>query len=981
MNKKLNGMSQKTKRQSGFTLVEAVLSVAILLTSFLALGMFTNSSIAMDQKFKAQNNLLSIRIDLISHLSNPRIWAKMVTESGPGNNASLECLRTGAACATTEEELVVTRDDGTSLANVTASTEGFTADGGACNTFSTTSTDTANPCQYQYRVTWKPICPVAGPCQRPQVNTKVSLVSNVPTEGKSIVSQTSSVSVTIEQTFGFPAFARRATAYANSSIYFPTETSTYIMPLTSVTSVNDIEIPAFSTPIKSSAGGTVDWVFSKKIHYTPKPGFYGLDTFTYEFRDVVTSRVSRGTVAVRVMTPYTWTGFAGAWDSSSTNIRNFCGKVIFGWCDGATFPVPGPDEAGVHYVFNANCDHCDATLESPDSNPLVINSVEMDATYQGTVKLVTAAQIKESRGPWHKPVNLLIKGGTFDASASPRLDVYAADRGLAYTPPPLEDYAVKVTGAGILKAPAALVVQGSFYTDTWTNFSHQNGITYLYGIANRPSSIYSPTVVFHKLYFGSPDPAFRPPAGTESGYDLSSDLVVVNDLGYYPLGSEDFRISNGKNPGSNNYINYRPTLRFKGDLYIGGSGGSRCTASGPNSCLPPYFMVAGGQDQTIHGVDASTFTDDRASMAVLPTLPSLAFQKVGGFATMNGAIPISGNFVALALPDGYDFSSSKLMFNNKSCLESLFITGPATEYGDIYDMRSGCASGLNLGASNINVHGNYYHYAMDDAEVYGSGPRSAHVKLDRDFVIDGQYGTTTLANAAEVEFVGTAAQEIRRPYNRGVSTLHWKINNTSGPVTMAGDIGTVADVEVTAGNLVAAPSSKLFIPPHANATKTVLRAPATVFETLQIAHETELASDISAKDLVLGTAASTSGLDTKTYQVAVLNDLTLVKDPNVRTNKIVFSGTNLQNFSFADPTYGATFANTNVLIDKASGNVSYSGSGQLGRVCVKTMGLILDPTSTLNGSSFESWSAGYFTPTTATYGFGSFDTSASSCSF
>lgn len=957
-----------TKANAGFTLVEVLVSSAILATSLLALSGFNNSVLNLDRSLKTRNNILQVKSGIISTLSNQKSWLATVDASGEKTssdpskkiNPELACIRNSQPCQTGDHPLTILDQNGDTFLDADNQHAGFTRDGVACNAYG--NTDPSNTCLYKLNVTWSPICPATGSCIRPQVSIRIQLESTDTTPGAVSTLQAQmnmQMMMLVPQILGGSPVVKRVSTYTNSTLFYEADSPIIIQPLSAVASSNPIQIVSFATKT-SQAGGTVTFLNSKQMRYEPMAGYYGVDFFTYTVRDIITQRTTRGTVAIRVMTPFTWTGLAGGGDLNSSNQKNFCGKVVNGICDSETFPG-GPSGGDVHIVFNNTCTNCNSFLNygfyGSSSNGFVANSLEMANTYSGTVRLDSNGTFANSRGTWKKPVNVLIEGGTLDASRSNRVNILASDRGWGYKPPVQEDYALKIQGQGSLISPRDLAVEGAFFAQGSHNFSHYDGNVYLFGIWDRNSLIYAPGVEFYNLNFGSNSSTMN--YGSHTGYQISSDLIVTNTAGIFPDGGSD-DIANGPDVNSWTYSPTPPKITVAQDLLLQGKGGgAHCDGGAPNSCLGPIFEMAGTGDQNIFG-PVLTGDISIANLGEISTAPSIHIRKPSGNLVMAGPIAIRKEFRVHQIAD-YDFMDSQLIFNNTSCGESVFSSGPATEYNDFYEMMSSCTGRLNLLSSQFNVRGNYYHLSSNSSHVYGDSLKSAKVNLYGNFVIDGNHDHDHLNRAAVVEFVGTGNQHIVRASSSdsSVSTMHWHVNKPSGTLFLDGRVGTMADLIVLSGNLQASPGSTFYTRAHGtNSYKTVLNAPGTVFENIEVGHALELASNISTQNLKIGSSNSFSGLKTLTFNLSVLKNLTMVKDFGT-TNKILLAGNQNQDFTFESSGTESTFRSYEIDINKSGGTVNFTGSGRLEKVCVRTPAFVMNSSSYLHSDYFAADAANF----------------------
>ncbi len=1004
----------KTK-QSGFTLVETLLSAALLSMSVLTLATFSNSAAELDRKFKTRSNLLQVRTEIVAALSNPDNWADTVEKAGTsvavagvsggtgtttaGNvaiksdsstyvklNPDLVCVRDNTACTSGHYPLTLLREDGTVLIDSTNLKAGFTREGVACNTYGDATEN--NKCIFRYTVTWAPTCPKVGACIRPQITTQTTLSS---TESDSVAAVAAletqmnmQMNMLIEQPISLPPVARSQSATTNSSVEYPADTVINVNPLTAVTSKHEIELVPFDDR-GSANGGTVHYISPTQVSYKPKDGFYGVDFFSYKVRDIATQKTARGTITVKVMTPFTWTGLAGAAQKGSSLDKNFCGKVVNGVCDGKTFPASGWG-LGYHYnlVFNNTCTNCEAVLDgvtgaARNGVDMYLGSIELAKTFSGKVSVAKTLAFGTMQGPWRKAENVLVEGGTFDVSGINTVYIYAGDRGWMYFPPESEDYALKIKGAGRFISPKNLYVNGAFYAENANNFVHNDGSVYLLGIWARNQTIYAPNTEFFNLNFGwyqSWAGGGLAPAWSY-GYAVSSNLNVKNNAGIWPGGQSDSKVTNGKDPFTWQYSATMPVVSVKGNLIFGGRGGSHCDFNGANSCQGPIFEMNGATDQLIQGLPVNGLTTyagltapiggygggpkitgpgpiNLANLNDWATAPSIRINKTTGKITMDGAVAIRKTFEVASVAT-YDFSHSALIFNNTSCGDSTFSPGPATDYNDVYEMMAGCSARLNLGSNTINVFGNYAHYASGGSHLYGDSMRSAKIRLYGDFKIDGFHDHDLLMRAVEVQFVGPGDQFVMNMNAAGVPAMsaHMLVNKATGTVYLQGTVATMADLNVASGTLAATPGSTFRIHQHGvGLSKSVITAPNTTFENLEIFHVTELGSDIKAKNLTIGTTTSGGGLNSLGRTITVQNDLTLTRSHG-NVNKIVMGGAGAQKITFTDPALGLGFTTYNIDIRKPAGapSVSYFGTGRINNLCSGSPLLNMDPASSLTMSA------------------------------
>lgn len=939
------------KDKRGFSFVEVMFVSVIISVSALTLAIFTNSATEIDKKFKTRSSLLQVRSELVSYLSKQDMWALTVAGADATHNPELMCIRNSTACAAGSFPLTLLRKDGGVLINTANPSAGFTRDGVPCSTYGI-GDPASNACAFRYEVMWTPICPSSGACVRPQVTIKIGLESTSTDMSMSMSAMNVQMDMLIDQPPAMPALVRNQTKVTNSQIIYPSESSIVINPLTSATSHNPVELVPFATK-PSQRGGQVVYLSPTQVRYTPKADFYGIDYFPFSVRDMSTNKVSRATISVKVMTPYTWVG--GAANSRSSSIENFCGKVVSGACDKTTFPAASSTSQHAHLIFNNTCSgSCNAELDTmvgyagPASYPFIANSIELDSTYSGTVRLLNSARIGNEVGPWVKPVNVDIRGGTFDARGIASVQISAATRGTA--PTPQEDYALRVRDSGRYLSPNSLELIGALYLAGPANFTHESGTIIYRNSPTRNLLFYAPGVTFNRLDLGSSDPA----SAAFGGIEIGAGFTLIGQLGIYPKSVNDV-VANGVDPSTWSYSATPATIVANGNVTLGGTqGGSRCTGAAPRCSAAPYIELSGTGDQTLSGPMTWVSFASGAATANIPTLSSVRINKTSGNLTVSGNIAVRNNFEIASIAAS-NFSASRLLFNSQSCGESIFsltadpTTNAGITFGEVYEAMGTCAAHLNLKSYRFNI-GTYYHFSDANSYLHGDSLKSANILLRGDLVVDGVRSNTLLDRAVEIEFTGANPSRIRKSNNNyaSVITAHLTNNKSSGVLThLDGTIGTIADLIDNSGTLTASAGSVFYTYPHGNnAYRTTLKAPSTVFETVEIGHGTDLASDIQTKHLTVGAASSFSGLNNQGFVITVTGDLTLTKSFGA-LNRILITGAALQTFRFTDPALGMGFDTYDVSITKDNLHVAYQGTGRIRNLCFLTPVMKMDATSSL----------------------------------
>ena len=948
--------SLSIQSNSGFSLVEVMMSSLIMVFSIGVMGSFSINYSNLNRTATTKSKILQVKTSILIKLADKKSWNQtllLANTINPTNqelhiNPELSCVRDLTACTPGQYNLTVLNQDGSIFWDNFNSTSGFTRDGAICSSFG--ATNDSNFCNYKFNTSWSPICPASGPCVRPQIKVQIQLMTDQRAVASSDVTATAlpiaQTNVLMVQPIFSPQVARNFSTYSNSSMYYAN--NLILNPLNFVTSPYPTELVPF-TSSSSQFGGTINYISATQLSYTPAPGFYGIDTYTYTVRNKVTKQSARGTITVRVMTPYTWTGLAGVSDSTSSNLNNFCGKVVNGVCDGTTFPVSSYGTGNhVHMVFNDTCTQCNAILNGNTGPGVIAHTIEATSSYNGRITLTAGGTIVEGDGSWKKDVTLLISGGTFDASSSQNL-ILGNDKGWQYAPQIQKDYTLKIQGNGKFLSPANLSVQGGFYIQQASQFTHNNGNIFLSGSYTRNSNIYTPNVEFYNMTFGN-----------GYGIYISSNFKIKNNAIFNPTSMDD-KVTNGRDPVTWQWVVPAPKIAVEGNIILQGAGGSHCDGGGAGSCLGPMFELSGTGDQVIQGLNANGFQVNLANWNLLSNAPSIGINKTSGRTTMTGAVAVRRDFQILNIA-AYDFTASKLIFDATDCGYLTFSPGPATEFNDLYDMTSQCSSLLDYKTAQINVRGNYYHLSSGYQNLVGTTLRSANLKLFGNFYISGSHEPDYFNRFIQVEFVGTGDQHIARYPNADGSvpdtarcTVHWLINKPSGTLFLDGHINTKADIIVQSGTLVASPNSVLIISDDAwNGIMTYIKAPNTVFESIEVRSYLNLQANTFTKNLVVGQINPYyQHLTTGAYSMYVANDLTLNQSVNAGNyNKIVLNGSGDQSMIIPDAIAGNTLQDYDIDINKTGGTVNFSGTGRLHNICVRSPSFTMNSSSNLTVENF-----------------------------
>ncbi len=187
------------------------------------------------------------------------------------------------------------------------------------------------------------------------------------------------------------------------------------------------------------------------ISYTPNPLQTGADTFSYTLSDGVGGQIE-GSITVKIMTKYTWTGNGG--DNNWSNLDNWCGSInISGNCAGANIAPAATDDV----YFDSTCTtNCDSVIDTPHT----INNFYVLDGYEGAITHSSNIVLQ----------NYLMESGTFLGGA------YLFD---------IKDqckYSLSIHGGDFTAPSGTLSLQGWFEVNdsvSGTVFTHNNGIVKL----------------------------------------------------------------------------------------------------------------------------------------------------------------------------------------------------------------------------------------------------------------------------------------------------------------------------------------------------------------------------------------------------------------------------------------------------------------------------------------------------------------------
>ncbi|MBX7231224.1 MAG: hypothetical protein K1X29_03965 [Bdellovibrionales bacterium] len=948
----------------GYSLIELLLSSMLL--SSLVLGLATVSTTLVDTEgtLRTRSSVLQSKSEIVANLSNSAVWQKNLELAGtlidPDNkksskiNPELTCIRNNTVCPRGEHKLTLYSANGKILVDSGKENIGYTKDGSSCDTFSATSTNiesssksqrsgtstlntlTPSNCLYRLSLSWEPICPTVGSCMKPQVLVKINTYTSSQFQkvtSNMSGSQSLQMKMLIKEPRETPLLPKGILVYTNSSVYYPNESTRDIDLSAAITDGSKRNLSVVLAKNTTKFDGTVTPVTGTIVKYTPKDGYYGVDYFNYTFINNNNNSKATGTVYIRVMTPYSWTGLAGGNDISTKNKLNFCGKVISGKCDSTTFPssIYYSALADAHYVFDNTCSVCNVNIDGTPGYgyaSLKGTSVELN-NFSGTINQLSDVELSFFQNPskWLKPISFWMKSGIWKGGNGKiwvdRVTYYGG-----WKPANLEDIAVKIDN-GKMVSPKDFIINGALHISGPGVFDHNNGTVTLNKYWSRNNNSYTPNVTFFNLNFGNPTQA----EGEAVSSSIASNITVQNNMGIYPRGF-DAGLSSGYDPVTGQSKTVASVWSLKGDLYVGGKGGAGFLG------IPPIIEFNGDKDQTIHGMNVDNSTDTQAlSDGVLfslnnrfeiPYAPSVRINKSQGKMNITDVFATAGDFENISA-ESYNFYPSTLVFA-AAWRGGTFTPGTA-EYNNLIWAHS--FGYLKINANELTIKGNFEH--RGNYYVYGNPSKGTRINLYGDLVLEGDNDHDHLSEAIVVSLVGGSNQKIRKIGLPGTIATHLEVNKTGGTVTMSGQIATNCDVIVNSGSVVTSTGFTLSSS-GVNSFISNIKFPLTTrIDNLQVNHSMKLLSDVSVNNLIIGPGTNpmySGGLVGNGKKIVVHKDTTLNKNlsTGLSTNpiQIDLAGVDDQKIIFTSAATGLGFGNFNINASNNVGKVTTEGTGKLG---------------------------------------------------
>lgn len=474
----------------GFSLIEAILASAIMCVGVGSMAMFMDVFSKSNKQISNRDIVETKKQEIINLILDRTNWAYTVANTA---NTTFDCIRLRTDCASlvgAGSTFKVYNSSSQILLDTVASTTGFNTAGKDCSQF---NASTSNPnCPYRYALSWEPICPSSGACTRPRI--KVTGTFSAPPDFFNTLSTSKSLTFTVAPpteaisnplAFNDTYYVLKNAAAADFNVLSndkPTVGQTISVVLISAQSTMALA--------NLSLNGNL-------IRYEPAVGFTGLDTFQYRITQP-DGGVDTGTVWVKVMTPYTWTGEGP--DLNWTTASNWCGgvKADYSGCTVASSAPANSDSV----IFDNTTRKMNANINAN----IDVMGIDLNTGYAGTLTQMSGATMT-IRGTGYKQVAGTFVGGNSDIVM--RGDFSATGGTFRSTTANLEFLGVWATMMNVTMGPNL-------------NFIHNSGKVKFTHVANLTGSFSSKT--FYNLDF-TPIQASWFDLGTTSNIEVANNLT------------------------------------------------------------------------------------------------------------------------------------------------------------------------------------------------------------------------------------------------------------------------------------------------------------------------------------------------------------------------------------------------------------------------------------------------------------------------
>ena len=816
-------------KRNGFTLVESLMALAVFTISGLAFSSFVTISASKQTVNNTKLSVTQARAQILALIANRSTWVKNLQDAGVARhpvmkekvlNPELACLRGAMDCVERSSgyDLTLTDQSGKIIVDAIDPSMGLTKDGTVCSGFSETSSN--SNCPWRLKLKWFPVCPDSETtCRNPQVQIHVSMVADAQFAQTNNLSM-AEVSLTLEKPKTMPAFAKRIVLITNS-VHYNYGSDIEVDPTPFVSSENPGMVTFRIPKTVSARGGTVGMngtklTYSPKYNISPAPTeqIYGMDWFNYIIKDSYSGLETVATIYVQVMTPYTWTGLAGAGDPNITNRKNFCGMVIAGKCDGATFPntfMSGIAQPDTNLVFNETCTNCDVEV----SSVLKVASFETQPYFNGVITQkvnFTAGDYGSSsygRSVWRRLNSFQFSGGVWDGQAGELFIPRPGEENIRWAGSPKTYSFFRVEG-GTFKAPPSVRVLGSLYISNPAAFKHNNGTVNWMPYMQWPVTCAGDCfgggtndVEFWNLKVGYKKSSWAEVSQNVNGYvmpyswpmrsNLENGFTVLNDLEISNVGESQLASRGG---AGGIY-----TIKLYGNLTASTYNGGGDYSYGQ----PSNIVLMGPRDQTIFGQALSEAELHNPRNA--NCLPNIIVDKPSGGLIVKDTVGLGGDFI-LKHADSYDVAGMNLMAVGWNyTVMNLDLNG--NPISGLYYLTDGDPAGLSLDR-DMTVNKLY----VGTNAAYPRIRSTNHVTTYLDVKGDAEFTRTSLiertpnvADKVTLRFNGTGNQTVTADMlQQNVIANHFMVDKPSGTITFKGELGVEGDFIVAQGNTIFDPT-------------------------------------------------------------------------------------------------------------------------------------------------------------------------------
>jgi Tfp pilus assembly protein PilV len=982
-------------KRNGFTIVESLMAIMMLSLSGLAFSSFIAISAKNQTQNQAKLSVTQARSQILALIANRSVWTKNLKEANVMKhpvyhdraiNPELACLRDGVACAEKDGgyDLSLMDQQGNIVVDAIDTSKGLTREGAVCTGFSETTPNAA--CPWRLSLKWTPICSSGTSCLHPQVSIDVTVsASSEFLQSNNLT--TTQVSLMLEQPKTVPTFARKIAAVTNS-VHYGYSSTIEIDPAPYIVTESPGTI-TFSLPKDTSVRGATLSMNGQKLVYSPvykvapanSEQIYGTDWFNYTIKDEYSGVETTATVFVQVMTPYTWTGLAGAGDTSISNKKNFCGKVVNGVCDGLTFPggsfIPA-SLADTNLIFNEVCTNCDVDI----GTTMGVRSIELSPYYAGTIRQNGGLRLGSSTwvaSTWKKLSSFEMSSGIWDGQSGAMVVTTAGENsvcgGCTFAP----NTAFRLLG-GTFKAPPELLIRGDIYMPNASAFNHNSGTVYWLGTWSQGENyVGSDEVAFYNFVSGYPMTSTTNFTYTMAGWTMNlrgdvdkhyikNGFKVMNNL---LIANTDFESSlNSRNPSA--------VVKLYGNLVmpkfnVGGSafGGA-----------PARVEMVGTTDQSILGQDLSDEVIDWAAQVPhigvpsrISSAPTIVVNKPSGKLIMKDTVGLNGGLYFQAA-DSFDLTNVNLVAIGGG---PIVIDLKNAVVDGLYYI-AGYAGGQVQMASDLTVNKMFYW----NTQLFWGVPaiHNSVVGTRRYINIKGDVGLSSFAGVnvgagdnstdATLVFNGCGDQRItsNMPYSLAIANSII-VEKSSGTLTIEGSVGEMNDFFVNSGTLAFANSSSglhnVTVGANAVRTRISLSDPLNmIFPNIVASRTLEAITPVYTQNLSLFSVGDWIGPNYSNLYggtaapIYVSQNLSFSVDPNYftptkmsarsGTQTLILNGTGAQTIQINGENITGTTANVDIQVQNTSAShVTVKGKGSIGKLSVNAGATVdLDPASVLS---------------------------------